>query len=89
MSWPVVIGVLAGVVGGINLGVMLMVALQAGKRQEDASNEAALPLRVQELEAALARQAGSAVPNEPSGIARTPRTGQRRSTDIGISSLIR
>jgi len=56
MSWPVAIGVIAGFVAGANLGVLLMVALRAGRPHDDAYDTAALIARIRELERALAQQ---------------------------------
>lgn len=55
MSWSVVAGVAAGFAGGINLGALLMVALQTGRRQEHRYDERVLLARIEELELALAR----------------------------------
>ena len=55
MSWPVILGGIVRLVIGINIGVLLMVALHAGRRQAERYDEAGLRARVLELEAALAR----------------------------------
>ncbi len=74
MSWPVVAGVIAGLVVGINLGVLLMVAMQAGRRQDDAFTDAALLVRIQELESTLARQADAPKPSGPYRLVNEPPT---------------
>lgn len=68
MSWPVVVGVAAGFVGGVNIGVLLMVALQNGKRQDRAYDEAVLLARIEDLERALAHQAERAGPTTSLGL---------------------
>ncbi len=78
MNWSVVAGITAAFVGGVNLGVLLMVALQAGRRQDRAYDEGALLARIQDLEQALARQAQPPVspPSRgPFGIVDEPPTG--------------
>ncbi len=55
MSWPGILGDIVGLVIGINIGVLLMAAFQAGRRREVRYDEAALRTRILELEAALAR----------------------------------
>ncbi len=87
MNWSVVAGIAAGFVGGVNLGVLLMVALQAGRRQDRAYDEGALLARIQDLEVALARHAQPAVSpanRGPIGIVDEPPTadhaGKRRVT---------
>lgn len=62
MSWSVVAGVAIGFVGGINLGVLLMVALQTGRRQERRYDERVLLARIEDLERALAPQPTPASP---------------------------
>lgn len=56
MNWPVTIGVIAGFVAGANLGVLLMVALRAGRQRDEAYDQAALLARIRELEGALSQQ---------------------------------
>jgi hypothetical protein len=56
MSWTLGIGIVAGFVLGVNVGVLLMVALQAGRRQDEAWEGAALRARIETLEASLVRQ---------------------------------
>lgn len=84
MNWPVTIGVLIGVVAGINLGVLLMAAFQAGRRSESDYETAALQARILELEAALAERAGAGAP-EVSVVSQThpeTKTGQ----PVGVDS---
>ncbi len=67
MNWAVVAGVTVSFVGGINLGVLLMVALQAGKRQEHSYDERVLLARIEDLERALSRQPTEAGPTKIPG----------------------
>lgn len=65
MSWPILAATTVGLVVGINLGVLLMVALQAGRRQDDAYGERVLRTRITELETALAQQVGRPGASDP------------------------
>ncbi len=62
MSWPILAATAVGLVVGINLGVLLMVALQAGRKQDDAYVEAVLRARIAELEAARVQRASPEPP---------------------------
>lgn len=80
MSWPVIGAAFAGLVVGINLGVLLMVALQAGRRQDEAVREAAMLARIQDLETTLASQSTPTAADEPARIAAVPQPLDRPGT---------
>lgn len=50
MNWSIIIATVIGLVVGANLGVLLMAALQAGRRQDDESTQAMLDARIRDQE---------------------------------------